>query len=304
MQLLLADDDYVSRMMLEEVLLRWGYKVRATGDGEVTWQVLNMPEHPHLLLLDWVMPGIDGLEIVRRLRERQDSHLYYIIIMTARDRPNDVATALDSGADDFIAKPYDVDELRSRVNVGRRVVLLNEALALNLRKLEEAKETISRLADTDELTGLYNRRFFNGRLAALISAARRHQQPLSLIMIDLDHFKKINDTCGHAVGDQVLKEFARLLRELVRNEDIPARWGGEEFIIVLPYTDRLSAGATAERLRSALGQLRLDMVSSKLSASFGVAGLAPDEEADSLIKRADEALYRAKQKGRDGVVVT
>lgn len=303
MRLLIADDDAVTRMMLEKVLIRWGYEVTTAGDGNETWQLLAQPHHPHLLLLDWVMPGIDGLEIIRRLRNSRNSHLYYIIILTSRENPGDVTTALDTGADDFIAKPYDMDELRARINVGRRITCLNEAFAENLRKLEEANETISRLAAIDELTDLPNRRSFNGCFLAALSAARRHAHPLSLIIIDLDHFKAVNDCFGHAAGDEVLKEFASLLRDLARAEDLAARWGGEEFIILLPHTSCEAAAALAERIRIAF-ETHCSLAAPRLlSASFGVAQLCSGDDDRALLQRADEALYRAKEQGRNRVVV-
>lgn len=301
MKLLLADDDNVTLMMLQEVLTRWGYTVETTGDGATAWELLSRADHPHLLVLDWVMPEIDGLEIVKRLRERPDGHLYYIIILTSRDRTGDVSTALDRGADDFIAKPYNVDELRARINVGRRVTCLNEALSLNLHKLEAANQTISRLAATDELTGLYNRRHFNEQLQTSLSAARRHNYPLSLVLIDLDHFKQVNDSFGHDGGDQVLKAFAGLLQDMVRTEDVIARWGGEEFIILLPHTNQDAAVRLADRIRIALSQLCCCAAPTTFSASFGVASLQADEESNQLIKRADTALYCAKQQGRNRV---
>lgn len=304
MRLLLVDDDAVTLMMLNEVLTRWGYTVDTVNDGNEAWDSLNQPGHPHLLILDWMMPGLDGLEIVKRLRSRRDGHLYYIIILTSRDRTGDVATALDCGADDFIAKPYNPDELRARVNVGRRVTCLNEALAINLHKLEDANNTISRLAATDELTGLYNRRYFNEQLQNSLSAARRHDHPLSLVLIDLDHFKQVNDSFGHGGGDQVLQKFSQLLQEMVRSEDTLARWGGEEFILLLPHTELEQATVLAERIRTALSQLCCSEAPAVITASFGVASLQPDEDGSSLIKRTDEALYRAKQHGRNRVETT
>lgn len=303
MRLLLADDDAVTRMMLEDVLIRWGYEVTTAGDGIEAWQLLTQPHHPHLLLLDWMMPGIDGLEIIRRLRNSPGSHLYYIIILTSRENPDDVTTALDTGADDFIAKPYNVDELQARINVGRRITCLNEALAENMQKLERANETISRLAAMDELTELPNRRSFNERHLAAQSAARRHEYPLSLIIIDLDYFKAVNDCFGHNAGDQVLREFAALLRGLMRTEDVAARWGGEEFIVLLPHTTCEAAAALAERIRVAFETHRCAVAPQLLSASFGVAQRRSGDDDRSLLQRADEALYRAKEQGRNRVVL-
>lgn len=175
-------------------------------------------------------------------------------------------------------------------------------LSDKLQKLEAATETISWLARTDELTGLHNRRSFNEIFALELSAARRHGYPLSLISIDLDHFKTVNDTFGHSVGDLVLKEFAGLMLKMVREEDVSARWGGEEFIILLAHTAGDAAAAVAERMRSSFAQNPGSAAPLPMTASFGVAQLQDGEEADALIRRADEALYRAKQEGRNRVV--
>jgi diguanylate cyclase (GGDEF)-like protein len=170
-------------------------------------------------------------------------------------------------------------------------------------ELNMANMTISHLAATDELTNLKNRRSFNDCLTASLSAAHRHEYPLSMIMTDLDNFKSVNDTCGHCEGDKVLQAFADVLREMIRNEDIAARWGGEEFIIILPHTARIDAAALAERIRAAFEKLSVSSNMIVLSASFGVVQLHNSEDADSLIRRADDALYQAKHEGRNRVIM-
>ncbi len=302
MNVLIAEDDAPSRLMLQSLLNKWGYTVTAVSDGNDAWRILCDPEHPYLVILDWIMPGIEGIEIVRRLRLQEEGNPHYVIIMTSGTGANSPALALDAGADDFIAKPFNHAELQARVNVGCRITHLHERLAEKLRKLEAASDTISRLARTDELTGLHNRRSFNECFSLALSSARRHGHPLSLISIDLDHFKDVNDTLGHSIGDLVLKEFSDLLKELVRVEDIACRWGGEEFIILLPNTPREAAGTLAERIRSAFEQR--SHVSSPLvvTASFGVAQLYNGDDEDSLIRRVDNALYTAKREGRNRVV--
>ena len=302
MNILIAEDDAPSCMMLQSLLTKWGYTVTAACDGNEAWRILNEPEHPLLVVLDWMMPGIEGLEIVRRLRQKEDGILHYIIITTSADSENAAAQALDAGADDFVGKPFNQIELRARIAVGRRVNCLHQALADKLHKLESASETISRLARTDELTGLHNRRSFVEIFALSLSAARRHGYPLSLVIIDLDHFKAVNDTFGHGVGDLVLKEFAGLLLEKVRDEDIVVRWGGEEFIILLSHTACEAAAALAERIRSSFEQNPNCAAPLTITASFGVAQLRDGEKEEDLIRRADDALYRAKNLGRNRVV--
>jgi len=299
---LIADDEASTRLMLQSLLLKWGYNVTAVCDGEEAWHVLSEAQQPLLVILDWMMPGIEGPEIVRRLRLHEDGNQHYVIIITSASSENAPAQALDAGADDFIRKPFSLDELRARIAVGKRVSHLHQTLADKLRKLEAATENITRLARTDELTGLHNRRSFNEIFALAWSSARRHGQPLSLISIDLDHFKDINDTFGHGVGDLVLKDFAELLLKMVRGEDVAVRWGGEEFIILLTHADAEAATALAERIRCSFEQSQLRPPTRPLTASFGVAQLQDGENESDLIKRADHALYRAKHEGRNRVV--
>jgi two-component system cell cycle response regulator len=234
---------------------------------------------------------------------KEGSITHYVIIMTSGTSENAPALALDAGADDFIAKPFNHSELQARVNVGSRMTALHIALAEKLRTLETATETISRLARTDELTGLNNRRSFNECFTLALSSSRRHGHPLSLISIDLDYFKTVNDTCGHAVGDLVLKDFANLLQELVRIEDIASRWGGEEFIILLPDTSCEEAATLAERIRSTFEKLPGSAAPLRVTASFGVAQLHNGDTEDDLIRRVDNALYAAKREGRNRVVI-
>ena len=303
MNILIAEDDTPSRLMLQALLTKWGYTVTVATDGDEAWQILSHPEHPLLLILDWMMPGIEGPEIVRRLRVKENDNQHYVIIMTSGISENTLALALDAGADDFIAKPFNHIELRARVNVGARITNLHKALAEKLYKLESATETILHLARTDELTGLHNRRSFNENFALALSSARRHGHPLSLISADLDYFKRVNDTLGHSVGDLVLKEFSSLLKELVRTEDVASRWGGEEFIILLPNTTSEAAAIMAERIRSTFEQQSSSASPLTVTASFGVAQLQNGDNEDALIRRVDNALYTAKREGRNRVVI-
>lgn len=303
MKILIAEDDTISRMMLEKVFKGGEFETITAADGNAAWAVLEEPEHPHLLILDWMMPGLTGVEIMQRLRARSDGHTYYIIILTSLDTPEDVSFALDGGADEFISKPYHADELRSRANVGKRIVTLHEKLSEQMRQLEAAHRTISQQAVTDELTGLYNRRYFNDKLAKAISASRRYNFPISIIMADIDKFKAVNDTYGHSTGDRVLKSYADILSKLVRTEDVIARWGGEEFIMLLTHTSCEGAAVLAERVRSTLELESQRIHSIIVTVSQGVAQLKEGEDAEALIHRADSALYRAKHEGRNRVVV-
>lgn len=302
MKILIADDDKISRMMLGKVFSGHDYEVTSASDGDDAWAILEEPDHPRLLVLDWMMPGMSGVDIVRRLRERTDGHTYYIIILTSLDTPQNIIFALDEGADDFVSKPYNGESLRARANVGRRIVSLHIALSEKMRILAEAHETISRLAATDEMTGLYNRRFFNESFVKSLSASKRYDFNISLVIADVDKFKIVNDTHGHSTGDQVLKLFADILRTTIRTEDIAARWGGEEFILLLPHTTLDGAVILAERIRSRFAAESRAVMSFAVTASFGVAEMCEGEDPETLIRRADGALYRAKDTGRDRVV--
>jgi diguanylate cyclase (GGDEF)-like protein len=301
-KILIAEDDKISRRILQKVFAGLDYEVQCACDGDEAWKILEEPDHPHLLVLDWMMPGISGVELVTRLRTRPDGHTYYVLILTSLDTPKDTIFALEGGADDFISKPYHADTLRARVSVGRRIVSLHETLTEKIRALAEANETITRLAATDELTGLSNRRFFNGTFHKTLSAAQRHKVPLCFIMVDIDKFKLVNDNYGHDVGDKVLKVFAKTMIAQTRTEDIPARWGGEEFVILLPLTPIEGALLQANRLRNAFAADVERELSMTVTASFGVAQLQEGEDAEALIKRADKALYRAKEEGRNRVI--
>jgi two-component system cell cycle response regulator len=303
MKMLLADDDFTSREILLAVLKKWGFEVIAASDGDQAWQALNAPDPPRLAILDWIMPGMDGIEVVRKLRTKDAAEPPYVIILTSRDEKKDISEALNAGAYEYITKPYDNGELLARLGVGLRVIKLQTALASRVRELDAANVNMAHLACTDELTGLDNRRSFNDRLSQEISAARRHGYPLALVMTDLDHFKNVNDSFGHDAGDQVLKVFSALLVDTARLEDFPARWGGEEFIILLPHTTLAGGARLAERLRKRFAQAPCQGVNLSLSASFGVAELLNGESGEGLIRRADSALMRAKQEGRNRVVI-
>ena len=302
MNILIAEDDAPTRTLLQSLLTSWGYQVTVAHDGNEAWRILSAPEHPHLAILDWVMPGLDGLEIVQRKRKEEDGDSYYFIVVTSANSENAVVEALAAGANDFVCKPFNLNELRARVAVGLRISNLQQTLVDKLRKLQEATEIISQLARTDELTGLHNRRSFREFFTQTRNAAIRHNHPLSLICVDLDHFKTVNDTLGHSEGDLVLKEFAKLMQDMVRSGDVIVRFGGEEFMILLPHTDSTAATVLAERIRVAFEQNNGNAAPLAVTASFGVAQWQGGEQEDDLIRRADAALYRAKHEGRNRVV--
>lgn len=312
--ILIVDDIPLNIQALEEVIADMGFEVITAPSGNEALR-LSLKNDFALILLDVQMPGMNGFEVARLIRSNPKTSHFPIIFVTAGMKDLlDQIEGYETGAVDYLMKPFEPVILRSKVKVFQELYQqrkLIEKFYSNLEQiveertaeLKEANATISRLAATDELTGLANRRSFNERLNACLSAARRHTYPLSLIMIDIDHFKLVNDTLGHSQGDAILRSFAELLNLMIRTEDIAARWGGEEFAIILPHTSRDAAAALAERIRAGFEQHYFGDTPIELSASFGVVILQEEDDADALIRRADDAMYIAKHQGRNQVVV-
>jgi two-component system cell cycle response regulator len=292
-RVLIADDDALSLRILQDSLQAWNYDAVLARNGLEAWEILQLSDAPNLVILDWVMPGMDGLDICRNVRKMNRNYVY-IILLTAKASREDIILGLESGADDYMIKPFYPEELKSRLKIGQRII--------------DLEQRIMRLARTDYLTGLLNRRAFMERLESENSRAQRENKPLSLIVMDIDHFKMVNDSYGHQVGDLVLQELAATISRTCRLYDFVGRYGGEEFIICLPGAGQANACLTAERMRTAIENAEMlipdqDVVV-KITASFGVASLQPGDEPniDRLIKRADDALYKAKRQGRNRVV--
>ena len=298
MKVLVADDEPVARTLFSHWLTAWGYEVVAVSDGRAALEALESDPSLRIALLDWMMPESSGPEIVRQLRERAGDHYVYVMLVTARHDKADVIEGLESGADDYIAKPCNPLELKVRVRAGHRVVELQQELV-------RAREALRFEAMHDPLTGLLNRRAVIRMLEQELTRAGRTGSPISVALIDLDRFKSINDTHGHAIGDAVLVSTARSLEQAVRGYDHVGRLGGEELVVVLPDCTEDDAVNVAERLRMLL---RLSPVSTpaglvSFTASFGVASSEHVGGGDphALVDAADAALYRAKNKGRDRV---
>ncbi len=299
MRVLVADDEPVSRRLLEQSLRRWGYQVEVASDGLQVSRLLKQPDAPKLLVLDWLMPGMDGTQVCREIRERQDDESYtYILLLTAKRARDDVVAGLESGADDYLTKPFDPNELKVRLRTGRRIIHL-------MGQLVAAREALRELAMHDALTGLWNRAAIAQTLDTELMRVRREGTSLGVVMFDLDHFKSINDCYGHPAGDAVLREAARTVRNIIRSYDSAARCGGEEFLVVLPGCDEVTAVSHAERIRKALSRVivTVDQRELQFTASFGVAVANREADIDSsrLIELADAALYRAKRGGRNRV---
>lgn len=294
-RVLVAEDDPMFRKILKSWLENWGYGVIVAEDGTVAWNILQQERPPELLILDWVMPGIDGLELCRRIRERQTTPYQYILLVTAKDDAEDVVTGLEAGADDYLTKPFDRSELRARLRVGRRILTLQKGLI-------QAREELRFQATHDVLTGIWNRGALLDLLQREIERARRSQSPTGLLMLDLDHFKTVNDTYGHLAGDVVLREVARRISEVVRSYDLVGRYGGEEFLVVLPGCDKDRALQSAERIRSVIAEHPVLAAGAEIlvTASIGVTVTTVSTVAEKeILAIADTALYQAKSAGRN-----
>lgn len=299
MKLLVAEDDLTSRSMLAAITQKWGYDVIATEDGEAAWQTLLKSDAPRLLLLDWEMPGINGLELCQRMRQQETNDPPYIILLTSRNETSDVVEGLEQGANDYIVKPFQTQELHARLQVGKRMLNLQNELRL-------LREDLAFQANYDVLTGLLNRRAIMSALEKEMARVHRTHETLYIALGDIDYFKKINDTHGHLVGDTVLKEVGKRMTSTLRPYDHIGRYGGEEFLIVLSTKDHHES-YVFERLRCAIADNKFNVGDKTLDVtmSIGVASLLPDEprhDSISLIAEADNALYQAKNAGRNRVM--
>lgn len=294
MKVLVAEDSRYHRKILEAFLEEWGYEVIFAENGAQAWDILERADSPQLVILDWVMPEMNGLEVCKKLREKTERPYHYVILLTNMTGQENIITGLEAGADDYVSKPFNAIELKWRLRIGRRII--------------ELENNTMQMAMTDPLTGMLNRRAFFERLEGEIQRCRRHELPLSLIMWDIDNFKRVNDTYGHQIGDVVLTRLSAEISRLVRKYDFVGRYGGEEFIICLPGTDSLIAKNVAERLRNCVEKLPIivDEKNTQLcvTASFGYTSTDKSKgvwDIDSLVNKTDEAVYLAKKQGRNRV---
>lgn len=294
-KILIAEDDPVSQRMLQSFLTKWGYEIIAVSSGTEALRILEGPDAPPLAVLDWMMPGMEGPEICREIRKDPERPYTYVLLLTARTQKEDLLKGLEAGADDYLTKPFDVQELRARLHVGRRILDLQHHLLA-------ATDELRFRASHDMLTGIPNR----GTILEAVNRERARQirdgGSFGVILADLDHFKAVNDTHGHLAGDIVLKEAACRMRACVRSYDSVGRYGGEEFLIVVPTGDGNSTAAVAERVRQAISEKPVMTESGPISvtASLGIA-VSIDRDAKEVLRSADEALYCAKARGRNRV---
>ncbi len=300
MRILIADDEVVSRRLLETTLRKWGHEVVAVDDGGEAWDLLDHDDAPRLAILDWTMPVIDGLGLCRNIRARRGAEYTYVILLTARGQKQDIVRGLNAGADDYITKPFDPEELRMRLSAAVRILDLQAELIA-------AREALQQQATHDYLTGLLNRSAILDFLQHAISHSNREGTSVGVIMADLDMFKDINDRFGHKAGDTALCEVAQRMTETLRDYDAVGRYGGEEFLIVLPGCDVASTVELAERLRRQIAARPLAIPECAVSLSLSLGAVASEDspmaDMDALVNAADAALYNAKRAGRNRVAV-
>jgi two-component system, cell cycle response regulator len=297
--ILVVDDSPVYRKLVEQSLSNVHHQILFAKNGREALQAFG-DKHPEVVITDWSMPDLSGLELCQRIRRDFRQHYAYIILVTSNSNKAQVIEGLSAGADDYLTKPFDPGELLARVGVGRRIIQLHLEVEAKNRQLEQ-------LALTDPLTGLPNRRAIDLWVDSQLSSAARHDFPMWVVMADLDHFKKINDTYGHEAGDAVLKSFAAILKANTRRSNICGRLGGEEFVLILTHTNEEQTKIAVERIRKrfAMERFRFGQADVAVTATFGIAGFSGNHapEFNVLLARADTALYAAKNRGRNRMEV-
>ena len=300
MKILVADDSLVMRRLLESILGGLGYEVLSAKDGAEAWAVLSEPDAPQIAILDWMMPVYTGLELCNMVRDLRRKSYTYLILLTSKGLRQDIVEGLSAGADDYVVKPFEKQELEVRLRAGRRIIDLQAELVA-------AQAALIEQATCDALTKIWNRAYILDALDREVVRARRENRVLGVLMIDIDHFKLVNDTYGHQAGDAALRETARRMQSAIRPYDTLGRYGGEEFLMVVPGCDDACLAAHAERLRAVMETelFSVGTVEVHLTASFGASSTSAgsDVTGEDLIRAADSALYQAKRGGRNRVVV-
>ncbi len=307
MKILIAEDDAVSRMILRRSVEKFGHECFTAEDGEAAWELYRKSPEVDVVISDWMMPGMDGLDLCRMIRgEERDGYTYFIFLTALGDKDH-LLMGLEAGADDYLSKPLDRDELQVRLISASRVTTLHRQLADQKVELERLNRRLYEQSREDPLTRLGNRLRLREELEVLRGRVERYGHNYSALLCDVDFFKPYNDHYGHLEGDEVLRKVANTIAEHLRSGDAAYRYGGEEFLIILPEQDLGSAVSTADRLRQAVEDLRIPHEKNPpgvVTISVGVAALPAREpkSADDVLKEADAALYRAKESGRNRVV--
>ena len=300
MRILIADDDSMSRRLIQKTLERYGYEVTAVENGRLAAEQLCTSDGPRIALLDWVMPELDGPGVCRKVRQNKPQSYVYMVLLTSKEAKADVIAGLESGADDYLTKPFNPEEVKARLRTGLRILDLED-------RLIEAREDMRFKATHDGLTSLWNRGVILDLLGRELSRSHREHTSTSILLCDLDHFKKVNDAYGHLAGDEVLRETARRMLASVRSYDFVGRYGGEEFLIVLNNCKPAYGFARAEEIREAIGRRAVQTCAGPLSITMSLGLLLSQEwglqPTEALLREADAALYAAKEAGRNCVKV-
>ncbi len=309
MNILIAEDDIISRSLLQRTLENLGHKVFPADNGATAWEIYQK-ERVKLVIADWIMPGMDGLALCRDIRSTPDSGYTYFILLTGKDRKEDIITGLDAGADDYVTKPFSMEEIRVRVRNAERIIDFGKELTEKNNELLLLNARLEELACIDVLTGIGNRRSFYSMIEKIHHRACRYAQPYSIILADIDDFKLYNDTYGHLAGDQILHTIAQTIHSSLRASDEVFRYGGEEMIVILPGQDTDATFIVADRIRKKIETLRLEHRGSPsgiVTISSGISVFSADCDGsnpwETVIDRADKALYRAKAFGKNIVCV-
>lgn len=300
--ILVAEDEPISQRLIAKNLKDWGYEALVVADGKKALETFKRRQIP-MVILDWMMPHLSGPDLAREIRaiDKQRKTYTYLVLVTARDKIQDIAEGFEAGVDDYITKPFHPIELKARLHAGIRIISLERQLLSYQKKLEK-------LATTDSLLGIKTRRQILSELSSQLARAEREQQPVGVIMVDVDHFKKINDTYGHPTGDMVLKKISRQIKRNIRKYDQIGRYGGDELIIILPKCGLAEVNNISQRLFKSVARLKIRLTD-KSTLRPTLSGGATSSEVFShptpkrLIKACDEALYQAKAKGRNQIVI-
>jgi two-component system cell cycle response regulator len=292
MKILIAEDDNMQRSILKVVLTRAGHEVVQTSDGQEAWDYLQK-EHIRLVITDWMMPNMSGLDLVQHIRSASWSKYTYILLLTSLDLKVNIIEGLEAGADDYLTKPFDNNELKARMEIGERILDLESRLAY--------------MATHDALTHLLNRRAIINTSSECLNHAATSGEPIGFVMADIDHFKAVNDTHGHLAGDQALEQFAEIISAVTPDTGFIGRWGGEEFLVVLPGAGLEGALKAAEKIRVSVADATLSLsngINLKITCSLGASSSSVRDtpfELQTMIDQADKALYKAKSSGRNCV---
>jgi diguanylate cyclase (GGDEF)-like protein len=298
MRILLAEDSLIYQKLIGDYVREWGFDLTITNNGADAWQMLRQPGGPRLVLLDWVLPDFDGVDICRKIRRlKHDEPYTYTVLITGRKDRQDPVVAMEAGADDFLVKPFDAVDLKARLLAGKRILELQEQLLA-------AQECLRFAATHDSLTGVWNRAGILDFLTRELARAKRERTEVGIALVDIDHFKRINDSIGHVAGDAVLRQVGRLLAGKVRDYDGAGRYGGEEFLLVIPGCDLHTMRSRAEEVRVAVSKAQFEAIApQEMTVSIGVTAASggADITAEDLLCKADSALYKAKHNGRNRV---